>query len=165
MLGSPEYGFFCVCMPPHNHNPRSNPNPNHILLREGEAWRHTQNIHRCTAHPPPPVVFTLYNTFYQFTIFMSNALKSVSTLWKQESIPVGCIPLTFPSSGACWEATPPLWTEWHTGVKTLSCPKLRLRAVTNKTQSPKHINSCMIFVEYNLYLNDFINYDFYRPQT
>ena len=24
---------------------------------------------------------------------------------------------------------PPLWTEWHTGVKTLPCPKLLLRAV------------------------------------
>ena len=27
--------------------------------------------------------------------------------------------------------TPPRWTEWHTGVKTLPCPKLRLRAVKN----------------------------------
>ena len=24
---------------------------------------------------------------------------------------------------------PPLWTEWHTSIKTLPCPKLRLRAV------------------------------------
>ena len=27
------------------------------------------------------------------------------------------------------ESPPPLWTEWHTGVKTLPCPKLRLWAV------------------------------------
>ena len=28
--------------------------------------------------------------------------------------------------------TPPLWTEWQTGVKILPCPKLRLRAVTRE---------------------------------
>ena len=30
---------------------------------------------------------------------------------------------------ACWHTHTPLWTEWQTGVKTLPCPKLRLRAV------------------------------------
>ena len=32
------------------------------------------------------------------------------------------------------EADLPLWTECHTGVKTLPCPKLRLRAVTILTR-------------------------------
>ena len=27
------------------------------------------------------------------------------------------------------QTPPPLWTEWHTGVKTLPCPQLRLRAI------------------------------------
>ena len=31
----------------------------------------------------------------------------------------------------------PLWTEWHTRVKTLPCPKLRLRAVTMQKVAPK----------------------------
>ena len=36
-----------------------------------------------------------------------------------------------PSGGSLSGRTPPhLWTEWQTGVKTLPCPKLRLRAVT-----------------------------------
>ena len=33
----------------------------------------------------------------------------------------------------------PLWTEWHTGVKTLPCPKLPLRAV-------KIFNTCINFL-------------------
>ena len=33
---------------------------------------------------------------------------------------------------ACWNTPPPLWTESQTGVKTLPCPKLRLRAVKRK---------------------------------
>ena len=28
--------------------------------------------------------------------------------------------------------TPPLWTEWQTGVKILPCPRLRLRAIMNQ---------------------------------
>ena len=31
----------------------------------------------------------------------------------------------------------PLWTEWHTGVKTLPCPKLRLRTVIRINETPK----------------------------
>ena len=39
-----------------------------------------------------------------------------------------------PTRGVCirgggWADPLPLWTEWHTGIKTLPCPKLRLRAV------------------------------------
>ena len=34
------------------------------------------------------------------------------------------------SRGGCtWSGTPLLWTEWHTLMKILPCPKLRLRAV------------------------------------
>ena len=32
----------------------------------------------------------------------------------------------------------PLWTEWHTGVKTLPCPKLHLWAVTRMHSSSGH---------------------------
>ena len=60
---------------------------------------------------------------------------------QQECIPVGCVPpahwsylriSSYPMH-APWEQprTPPLWTEWQTGVKILPCPKLRLRAVIN----------------------------------
>ena len=31
--------------------------------------------------------------------------------------------------GCTWSGIPPLWTEWHTLMKILPCPKLRLRAV------------------------------------
>ena len=76
---------------------------------------------------------------------------------KQEYIPIGCVtPARLPYSAVSdggrgglptppgcrptlqadppWMQTPrrqtfPLWTEWCTGVKTLPCPKLRLRAV------------------------------------
>ena len=41
---------------------------------------------------------------------------------------------------------PPLWTEWHTGVKTLPCPKLRLRAVTKRTHARIHCESPMIYL-------------------
>ena len=35
--------------------------------------------------------------------------------------------------GCTWSGTPPsLWTEWHTLLKILPCPKLRLRAVTSR---------------------------------
>ena len=33
--------------------------------------------------------------------------------------------------GACWDRDTHLWTESQTGVKTLPCPRLRLRAVTS----------------------------------
>ena len=46
------------------------------------------------------------------------------------STPLGCrAPLANSSECSPVEADPlPLWTEWHTRVKTLPCPKLRLRA-------------------------------------
>ena len=80
----------------------------------------------------------------------------ITFILKQESIPVGCSPPTFLIRGGRVSAgRPPLteippqgtwdqaarqevasyiipllpWTEWQTGVKTLTCPKLRLRAV------------------------------------
>ena len=44
--------------------------------------------------------------------------------------PPGCRSPLDADPHAWWEANPlPLCTEWHTGVKTLSCPKIRLRAV------------------------------------
>ena len=69
-----------------------------------------------------------------------------------ECLSRGCLPGgTLPSGGVCqgvcacpWGCTPPvprgrhppdpeadapLWTKWHTGVKTLPCPELRLRVV------------------------------------
>ena len=36
-----------------------------------------------------------------------------------------------PGCGGVGQTPFSLWTEWHTGVKTLPCPKLRLRAVVN----------------------------------
>ena len=40
----------------------------------------------------------------------------------------------------CMLESQPLWTEWHTSVKTLSCPKLCLRAVTTKLCHIYHIS-------------------------
>ena len=55
---------------------------------------------------------------------------------KQVCIPVGRVPpACWPYGGGVFPTlgrgqTPlPLWTEWHTGVKTLHWPKLRLRVV------------------------------------
>ena len=59
--------------------------------------------------------------------------------WCRTPLPDAELPLDV-TCDACWEATPPL-TEWQTGVKTLPCPKLRLRAVTNSatmSTSDKH---------------------------
>ena len=36
------------------------------------------------------------------------------------------------SASGGWSDPPAPWKEWHTGVKTLPCPKLRLRAVNMK---------------------------------
>ena len=38
----------------------------------------------------------------------------------------GCTCLVW---GCTWSGTPPLWTEWHTLMKILPCPKLRLWVV------------------------------------
>ena len=40
---------------------------------------------------------------------------------------------------ACWEATP--WTEWHTGVKTLPCLKLRPGTVIKRKQNNKLLST------------------------
>ena len=47
-------------------------------------------------------------------------------------LPAGGVP---PSRGSPWWETPPLLTEWQTGVKILPCPKLRLRAVIKVSYS------------------------------
>ena len=53
---------------------------------------------------------------------------------------------------ACWDRHP-LWTEWHTGIKTLPFPKLRLQTVTRgllrrcikiiRDGSYRHFETCM----------------------
>ena len=52
---------------------------------------------------------------------------------QQDSIPVGCVPPVSGPGGVVSQhalrQTPPLWTEWQTGVKISPCRKLRLRAV------------------------------------
>ena len=60
----------------------------------------------------------------------------------------GCVPIARYRTGGggspCQRPPgqrPPLWTEWHTGVKTLPCPKLRLRAVT-KVGTVSGLDAC-----------------------
>ena len=55
----------------------------------------------------------------------------------------------------------PLWTEWHTGLKTLPCPKLRLRAVIRWFRQIGQNQKCM---KYNwsssltVWCNDYNNW-------
>ena len=80
-----------------------------------------------------------------FFIFMRFQWKCI----KQECIPEGCLPPTLVAVWwvgvggclpgclprvstpiACWDThSPSIWTEWQTGVKTLPCPTLHLKAV------------------------------------
>ena len=52
--------------------------------------------------------------------------------WRQT--PSGCRTpwMQTPARQTPTPCRPPLWTEWQTGVETLPCPKLRLRAVIKK---------------------------------
>ena len=49
----------------------------------------------------------------------------------RERISVHGVSMGSLSRGDLCQGHPPPWTEWHTAVKTLPCPKLRLRAVKN----------------------------------
>ena len=46
---------------------------------------------------------------------------------------------------------PPLWTEWHTLVKILPCPKLRLRAVKIKNEPRIELRFLVLFHNYLFY--------------
>ena len=50
-----------------------------------------------------------------------------------DAYPPGYRPPGHVTCDACWEANPsPLWTEWHTGVKTLPCRRLLLWTLITK---------------------------------
>ena len=56
-----------------------------------------------------------------------NAQSGGVRIFKQECIPVGCVPPAAVAVGGSPPCTPPV--DRHTPVNILPCPKLRLRAV------------------------------------
>ena len=90
----------------------------------------------------------------------------------QECIQVGCVvpahgpyPIVvdegdLPNPSGC--KAPPwrqilLWTDWHTGVKTLPCPKPHLRPVINRKNGTSVISIWYFYYDWIFHLKEFFS--------
>ena len=103
---------------------------------------------------------------YPAVIFLWGGGLSNAAMY---AYPTGCrTPLVMWPVMHAGRLTPHLWKEWHTGLKTLPCPKLRLRVVymqpsQGHSHPPRKVKViCVLLLKSRLYERQHTVLPFYR---